>query len=66
VTPIENLLTETDGPVRFWGPFKDKTTTPAFIPIVVEEIAKLKGMKLAEAAMQIYKNFLDFFDVKLA
>ena len=66
VTPIENLLTETDGPVRFWGPFKGKTTTPAFIPIVVEEIAKLKGMKLAEAAMQIYKNFLDFFDVKLA
>jgi len=66
VTPIENLLTETDGPVRYWGPFKDKTTTPAFIPIVVEEIAKLKGMKLAEATMQIYKNFLDFFDVKLA
>jgi len=49
----------------FGGPFKGKITTPAFIPIVVEEIAKLKGMKLAEAAMQIYKNFLNFFDVEL-
>ena len=65
IAPIENLLTETDGPVRFWGPFKGKITTPAFIPIVVEEIAKLKGMKPAEAAMQIYKNFLNFFDVEL-
>ncbi|HIE18300.1 TPA: TatD family deoxyribonuclease, partial [Candidatus Bathyarchaeota archaeon] len=65
IAPLENLLTETDGPVRFLGPFKDKITTPAFIPIVVEEIAKLKGMKPVEAAVQIYKNFLNFFDVKL-
>jgi len=62
--PIENLLTETDGPVRFWGPFKGKITTPAFVPLVVDEIAKLKGMKLEEAAAQIYENFINFFGVK--
>jgi TatD DNase family protein len=31
-TPLTNLLTETDGPVRFYkSPFKGKRTTPAFI-----------------------------------
>ncbi|MEM3061281.1 MAG: TatD family hydrolase, partial [Candidatus Bathyarchaeia archaeon] len=34
--PLANLLTETDGPVRYWkNPFKGKRTTPAFIPTVV-------------------------------
>jgi len=62
--PIKNLLTETDGPVRFWGPFKGKTTTPAFIPLVVKEIAKLKNLDFAEAANQIYNNFINFFGVE--
>ena len=62
--PLENLLTETDGPVRYWGPFKGKTTTPAFIPMVVEEIAELKGLNLAETALQIYNNFINFFEVE--
>ena len=62
--PLENLLTETDGPVRYWGPFKGKTTTPAFIPVIVEEIAKLKGLNLAETALQIYNNFIKFFEVE--
>jgi len=65
IIPIENLLTETDGPVRFWGPFKGKTTTPAFIPMVVEEIAKLKNMEFSDVAVKVYENFLKFFNVNL-
>jgi len=64
-TPITSLLTETDGPVRYWGPFRDKTTTPAFIPQVVQAIAETKKMSEAEAAEQILKNFADFFRVSL-
>jgi TatD DNase family protein len=65
-TPLENLLTETDGPVRYFGkPFKGKTTTPAFIPIIVEAMAKTKGMKKDEVALQIYKNFTGFFKIKV-
>jgi len=30
--PLTKLMTETDGPVRFRGPFKGKPTTPSFIP----------------------------------
>jgi len=64
--PIEHLLTETDGPVRFGGPFKGRLTTPAFIPLVVEEIAKLKKMNVEDAACQILKNFENFFGIKIS
>ena len=62
--PLTNLMTETDGPVRFRGPFKGKMTTPAFIPTVVEAIAQLKGKEKSEVADQIFKNFTDFFGVE--
>ena len=64
--PITNLLTETDGPVRFFkGPFEGKRTTPAFIPTVVAAFAEVKNMSAEGVARQILKNFQDFFDVKL-
>jgi len=59
--PLTNLLTETDGPVRFGGPFKGKMTTPSFIPLVVEAIAQLKEKKKTEVADQIFQNFTSFF-----
>jgi TatD DNase family protein len=62
--PLTNLLTETDGPVRFFKPpFKGKMTTPAFIPLVVDAIAKVKGKESAEVADQIFQNFLTFFEI---
>jgi TatD DNase family protein len=66
-TPLTNLLTETDGPVRFYkSPFKGKRTTPAFVPIVVEAIAEVKSMDVEDVAAQIIKNFEEFFGVKLS
>ena len=66
-TPLTNLLTETDGPVRFYkSPFKGKRTTPAFIPTVVKAIAEVKSMDVEDVAAQIIKNFEEFFGVKLS
>jgi TatD DNase family protein len=62
--PLTNLMTETDGPVRFRGLFKGKLTTPAFIPTVVDAIAELKGKEKSEVADQIFRNFVDFFGVE--
>jgi len=62
--PLTNLLTETDGPVRFGGPFKGEMTSPSFIPSVVKAIAQIKGMKETEVADRILKNFANFFGVK--
>jgi len=62
--PLTNLMTETDGPVSFRGPFKGKLTTPSFIPTIVEVIAQLKKKEKTEIADQIFQNFVDFFGVK--
>jgi TatD DNase family protein len=65
--PINNLLTETDGPVRFFKPpFQGKRTTPAFIPTIVNAIAELRKMPPEEVAEQVAKNFEDFFGIKLS
>ena len=61
--PLTNLLTETDGPVRFGGPFKGEMTTPSFIPLVVDAIAQLKEKKETEVADQIFQNFTSFFGI---
>lgn len=63
--PLTNLLTETDGPVRYFKPpFKGEMTTPTFIPLVVDTIAKTKGKEKAKVAEQIFKNFAAFFEIE--
>jgi len=62
--PLTNLMTETDGPVRFREPFKGKLTTPSFIPTVVDAVAELRGEEKSVVADQIFQNFIDFFGVE--
>jgi TatD DNase family protein len=64
--PLTNLLTETDGPVRFFRkPFEGRRTTPASIPEVVGAIAEIKKADVADVAGQVMKNFEVFFGAKL-
>jgi len=64
--PLANLLTETDGPVRFFKPpFQGKRTTPAFIPQVVNAVAEIKDMSSEDVADQIISNFKRFFGLQL-
>ncbi|MEM3161672.1 MAG: TatD family hydrolase, partial [Candidatus Bathyarchaeia archaeon] len=62
--PIETLLTETDGPVRYFkSPFNGKLTTPAFLSLVIKAVAAVKKMSEADVANQIAKNFENFFGI---
>jgi TatD DNase family protein len=61
--PLESLLTETDGPVKYRGPFVEKETTPEFIRPVVEEVASILNKDPHEVADQILENFRHFFGV---
>lgn len=64
--PLENFLTETDGPVKFFRePFKGRMTVPSFVPMVVEAVAEIKKMDVEEVADQILKNFTEFFGVEI-
>jgi TatD DNase family protein len=62
--PLANLLSETDGPVRFFKPpFRGKTAAPVDIPLVVRAIAEIKRKEETEVASEIYRNFTSFFGV---
>ncbi len=64
--PLTNLLTETDGPVRFFKqPFNGRRTTPAVIPTVVKAIAEIKATDAGDIAEQVIRNFENFFGVHL-
>ena len=63
---MDNLLTETDGPVRFFRPpFQGKKTTPALIPIIISAIAEVRKMDAESVAERIGKNFEAFFGIKV-
>jgi TatD DNase family protein len=65
-TPLANLLTETDGPVRYWKkPFNGQLTKPSFIRNVVAAVAEIKRMQIEDVAEQIAKNFEVFFGIQL-
>lgn len=64
VVPLTLLLSETDGPVRYYGPFKDQPTTPALIPDVVGAIGRIKETDEDQAAEQILTNFSSLFDIQ--
>ena len=65
--PLTNLLTETDGPVKYYkAPYNGKLTKPSFIRTVVESMAEVKTMPVADVADQIAKNFELFFNIKLS
>ncbi len=62
--PLENLLTETDGPVRYYRPpFNGQLTKPSFIQPVVRAVAEIKKMNTEDTAAQICSNFENFFNL---
>ena len=54
---LEMILTETDGPVSYHGPFEEKMTQPSFVIDVVKKIAELKSMNLEPVRDAIRSNF---------
>lgn len=65
--PLTNLLTETDGPVKYYKqPFNGQLTKPSFVRLVVEAVAEIKRMSAEKIADQIATNFENFFNVKLS
>jgi len=65
--PLTNLLTETDGPVKYYKPpFNGQLTKPSFIRTVIDAIAEVKNRPVDDVAEQIVKNFEEFFGKQLS
>jgi TatD DNase family protein len=60
-TPIDLILTETDGPVQYHGILQKVKTTPRLIPYVVEKLAEIKGTTIQEVAAHILRNSIAAF-----
>lgn len=60
--PITLMMTETDGPWPFEGPFEGKATKPHMVQEVAAAIANLKGIPVLEAEAKLLKNAIDFYN----
>jgi len=58
--PEGRLLVETDSPYLAPIPFRGKRNEPARVPLVVEELARLRGCPPARLAAAVTENFREF------
>ena len=61
--PIDRILTETDSPFLTPEPLRGQRNTPANIPIIVDFIAKEKGISYNKLKLQIDSNLKTVFSV---
>ena len=54
--PLDKLLIETDCPYLTPHPYRGKRNEPAYVKLVAEQIAELKGISLAEVGMATTEN----------
>jgi TatD DNase family protein len=57
------ILTETDGPVSYYGPFKDRPTHPSFVIPVVKKLSEIKNKSAEEIRKTIWNNFHSFISL---
>lgn len=56
VAPLEMLLTETDSPYLAPHPYRGRRNEPAYVRLVAERLAALRGMPAAELAGAVWRN----------
>lgn len=61
--PLQHLLIETDAPYLTPHPYRGKRNEPAYVTLVAEEIARLKGISVEEVAEATTNNALNFFKI---
>ena len=63
-TPLDLILTETDGPVRFGAAFQNRVAIPAFIPSIVYTLSSLHKLGFEDMRRIIFDNALKYLGVK--
>lgn len=60
---LKYLLTETDSPYLTPHPYRGKENGPKYIPIIAEEIARIKNIDIEDVKRQVEINVKDLFGV---
>ena len=61
---LKNLLIETDCPFLAPHPNRGKRNEPAYVKLIAEQIAELKGISYEEVSQVTTSNALEFFGIK--
>src|SRR5215468_2053388 len=62
--PLERILVETDSPYLAPTPHRGKVNRPAYVRLVAEEIARLRGIALEDVAAATTENFFRLFKIE--
>jgi len=62
--PMEYLVLETDAPFLTPTPFRGKRNESAYIPLIAQKLAEIKGISLEEVAAKTTENAVDVFQIK--
>ena len=57
LVPLDRLLIETDSPYLAPVPFRGKVNSPAYVPFVAAELARIQGRSVETVARQTGENF---------
>ena len=60
---LKYLVSETDSPYLTPHPYRGKENGPKYIPLIIEEIAKIKNISLDDVEKQIEENVKNLFRV---
>ena len=61
--PLEHIVIETDCPYLAPTPYRGKRNSSAYLPMVVEEIARLRGISPEEVERVTYENALRLYSI---
>lgn len=61
--PLHLLMSETDGPWPFEGPFSGKLTTPSMMHKAIYQAASIKRVQMDEMYETLYENAMRFFSI---
>jgi TatD DNase family protein len=61
MTPVEQLLLETDAPYLTPVPYRGKPNAPYYLPLIAERVAAIKELDVEILLQHAYRNSLDLF-----
>ena len=61
ITPLEQILLETDAPYLTPVPYRGKENAPCYLPFIAEKIAEVKALDVETVLTQTYRNSLRVF-----
>ena len=62
---LQNILLETDCPYLAPIPYRRKRNEPSYLPIIVHEIAKIKGISAEKVAEETTQNATKLFKLSV-